>query len=685
MASAPILDTEIPEEQELPLIIQLAEHGGNLAEFFSETELATIGADVVEDYERDCTNRSEWEEVVTAALKSASQEGATEQKNYPFQNASDIKYPILTIAATEFWARAYPAIVKGDETVQVKVIGSDKGRPEVGPDGQPMALLNGQPVPASALPQIMPQLAQEAEATGQPPPQPEPMWKIPPGAKTARAGRVKDYLNIILNYRMEDWEADTSMLLYQLPIVGCGFRKKWWDARKSIPSARYVPALRLVAPMDAANLESAPRITEVIPDVFPYQIKQRMLRGEYRDVDLGRSDGENSGDDQAARTLLEQHRLMDLDEDGYDEPYIITVDKQTREVLSILAAFDKQDIIPRPLTAGGMSIDIERVPSYVKYDFLPHPEGKFYGIGFGHLLSQIGDVINTTINQIIDSGHAQIAGGGFMASGLRLQQNGQTNRLQWRPGEYKFVNVAGGNLRDAIWERTYPNTSPVMFSILELMLGAAKDVAAIKDVLSGDAGKGTMPVGTILALIDQGLQVFSAIYKQVYRSLKAEFSLDYRLLGRYGTEETAADYLNVLDDMGADFQADFNATDMNVHPVSDPGSITRAQKIAKAQFLLETGGEDPNVDQRELKRRVWEAADVEDIDKLMPAPDPNAPPPPEVLKIMADVRNKDADTEYKAAQTAHTAAQTAQIGVEVGKVLGEGAEEAESEEVADAA
>lgn len=676
MATAPLLETEIPEDiQEVPaqpLVMQLAEHGGNLTEFFSTTELATLGAQVVEDYERDCTDRGDWEKVVKDALKAASQEGDREPKNYPFQGASDVKYPILTIAATEFWARAYPAIVKGDETVQVKVIGSDKGRPIIGPDGQQAVMTAQGPVPATEFAQLAQRAMMEAQATGQelPPIDPQPAWEIPPGAKTARAARVKEYLNVQLNYRMDDWESDTSALLYQLPIVGCGFRKVWWDKRKDRPANRYVPALRLVAPMDAVSVETTPRLTEEIPDVYPYQIRQRMARGEYRTVELGPSEGQNNGDTEAPRTFLEQHRLIDMDGDGYDEPYIITVDKQSREVLSIVAAFDKQDIVPRQLTATGVSIDIERLPNYIKYDFLPHPEGKFYGIGFGHLLAEPGEVINTAINQMIDSGHAQIAGGGFMAAGLRLQSNGQTNTLRMRPGEYKFVTAPAGNLRDAIWERTYPNGSPVMFSVLELMLAAAKDVAAIKDVLSGDAGKANMPVGTVLALIDQGLQVFSAIYKLIYLSLKAEFNLDYKLFGRYGSQATAEDYVNILDDPQADFFADFNANDMNIRPVSDPGSVTRAQKIAKAQFLMETGAGDPNVDQRELKRRVWEAADVEDIDKLMPPPDPNAPPPPEAVKLLSEAKKNDAQSKLYEAQTA-------KLGVEVGRALAHGPEEAE--------
>jgi chaperonin GroES len=671
MATAPFIEDQIQDEA--PLIIRLAQHGGDLTQFFDSIELATIGSQVVEDYERDKTSRGDWATKVEEAQKAASQEGETEPKNYPFERASDIRYPILTIAATEFNARSYPAIVKGDETVQVKVIGSDKGRPLIGQDGQQMVTFGGEPLEASTAMARVQEAEAIAQQSGQQIPPAQPAWERPPGFKTKRAARVKEYLNVLLNYRMDDWEGDTDSLLYQLPIVGCAFRKVWWDNGKQMPCSRYVPALRLVVPMDALSLATTPRATEEMPDVFPYQIRQRMARGEYRRVDLGPSGGGNSGDDEAARMLLEQHRLIDLDEDGYEEPYIITVDRETREVLSIVAAFDVDDI-----EFGQEGVEnVERSAFYIKYDFLPHPEGKFYGIGFGHLLSELSAVINTAINQMIDAGHAQIAGGGFISSGLRLQGNGQTNTLRWRPGEYKNVNVAPGLLQGSIFERTLPPASNIMFSVLEMMLGAAKDVAAIKDVTSGDASNNGQ-VGTTLALIEQGLQVFTAIYKRVYRAERQEFGLIFKLVGRYGGEKTAKDYLDVLDDVEADFRADFDASDMDIRPVSDPTSITRLQKVARAQFLLQTGVGDPNVDQRELKRRVFEAADVEDLDTLLPPPNPDAPPSPDDVKTLSEAARNDA-------QASLYRAQEAEIGARVGKEIGAAESGGPEPEMTDAA
>lgn len=660
--------TAFDMEEDGPLLTleRIVQTEGSLHEFMSEVDLSNLGSDVVQDYQRDCTSREDWAKIVREALKSAAQETKGDAKNYPFQNASDVKYPLLTIAATEFNARAYPAIVKGDETIQVKVVGSDKGKPmmEQTPFG---------PVPKTQM-QLNPETNEEEPLMMDG--KPAPVWDIPPGFKSARAQRVKDYLNVVLNYRTVNWEGDTDALLYQLSIVGCGFRKQWWDNRKGQPCSAYVPALRLVAPMDAPDIETVPRLTEEIPEQYPYLIERKMKSGQYRRVDLMPT----GDDEQEPRVLLEQHRYIDMDGDGYDEPYIVTVDLETSEVLAIIAAFDASTIKMGP---EGVT-DIEKTVFYTKYDFLPHPEGKFYGIGLGHLLAQLGGVIDTTINLMIDAGHAQVAGGGFISSGLRLQGNGQSNTLRWRPGEFKVVSASAGALRDAIFERTVPQPSPIMMSLLQLILGAAKDVAAIKDVTSGDASNNGQ-VGTTLALIEQGLQVFTAIYKRVYRSLKAEFKVLYDNIAKYGGEATAIDYANIVDDLAADFAKDFNVSDMDIRPVSDPNSVTRLQKMAKAQFLLQTGKGDPIVDQRELMMRVYEAADVEDIEKLIPpaSTEPAQPDPvmvAEVNKVGSEIEKNEAQAELYRVQAAQieqllpvkaeeSQAKVAKIGADIGMML----------------
>lgn len=589
----------------IAVLVQFAEVDGDISSLLTESQITALAAEVVANYDRDKQSREEWEKVAARALKDM----ATSEypaKTTPWANASNVHYPLLPYAVMQFNARAYPAIVKGDEAVNCKVVGSDNGLPMTGPDGQPVFQVQGMPVvmtpqgPGVVTPQGLMPLPDGS--------QPEPAWRRAPGAKTKRAARVREYMNYSLFYRMGDWEGETDAMLSQIAAVGCGFRKVWFDGAHN---SRFVPALKLVVNNDAKTLEDAPQITEEIDGVYPRHIRRDIAIGKYRDIGL-------DPEEKDARLLIEQQCHYDLDGDGIDEPYLVTVDHKAKSLLRVVPDFGPQDV---KLVDGRVAY-IDRRRFYVKYEFLPHPEGKFYNIGLGHLLDQYGAVVNTIINQMIDANHAATAGGGFIASGLRIQGSGQTSALRFRPGEYKTVGVSGDQLRNGIVDRTVPGLSPVMFQLLELVLGAAKELASIKDVLSGDASN-TGQVGTTLAMIEQGLQVFTAIYKRVYRGLKGEFTLLFENMARHGDQ---GDYAELLDDPAADFDADFAGSDMDIRPVSDPSNVTKMQKMARAQFLLSTAEQLAAVggDAREVMRRAYEAADIEDIDKLLPPPDPMA-------------------------------------------------------------
>lgn len=641
---------EAPSEV-LPLLLQFAQAEGDISSLLTDDVIAKIGEQVCTQYEGDDNARDEWKEVAERALKDMARCKYPE-KDYPWQGASNVHYPLLAQAVMQFNARAYPAIVKGDEAVSVKVVGADNGMPVIGPDGQPVFTLQGLPVvmgpqgPMVLTPQGPMPLPEGA--------QPQPAMKRLPGAKAKRAARVRDYMNTVLFYRMDDWESETDTLLMQMPAIGCAFRKVWFDGEKH--NSRFVPALKLVVDNDAKSLADAPQIAEEIDGVFPHQMRRKMRLGEYREIEL-------DPEETAARTLIEAQCYYDLDEDGVDEPYIVTVDHKTREVLRIVPDFDETTVMMGP---DGSVEAIERRTYYVKYEFLPHPEGKFYNIGLAHLLDQYGEVINTIVNQLIDANHAAAAGGGFIASGLRIQGQGQTSTLTFRPGEFKTVGVQGSALREGLVERTVPSLSPVMFNLLELILGAAREIASIKDILTGDASNRGQ-VGTTLALIEQGLQVFTAIYKRVYRGLKAEFTLLHGNIAKYANEATAAEYFELLDDLEANFQADFAQADMDIRPISDPSSVTKMQQMARAQFVLGTaemlgavGG-----DMREALRRVYEAADVDDIDKLLPPPAPPAPNPMAEMAMQVELDNKVADTEAKRAKAARDLSEAQAVPVKL--------------------
>lgn len=549
----------------------------NIAEDMDEDEIRGLGEKVIREYEIDDASRSDWKDRMEEAIKLAMQ--VAEEKAYPWSKASNIKYPLMTSAAIQFAARAYPAIVPGSNPVKVKLQGK---------------------------------ISDE---------------------KRDRAERIGDHMSWQLTEEMEEWEEDTDKLLHILPIVGMVYRKTYFSRDLGRNVSELVLPDKLVVNYKAKSMERAPRITEEI-ELLPNVVIERQRAGTFLDVDLPLPEGE---DDDAPHEFLEQHRCLDLDDDGYDEPYIVTVHKETAKVVRIVARFEAEGIF---LNKKNEIARIEPVHHYTKYPFLPSLDGSFYDIGFGVLLTPINESINASINQMLDAGHLQNVGGGLISNSLRIR--GGTMRI--KPGEYKQVSVpAGATMRDSVYDFQHPGPSAVLFELLGLMLEAGKEIGSVKDALTGEATGPNEPVGTTLARIEQGLKVFTAIYKRVFRAMKKEYAKLADLNAVYLNPET---YFVLHDEeQGVIGPDDYDMEDLDVVPVADPSSVSDMQKIHRAQFLLEHFAADPGMDGREIKRRVLEAASIQDIDDLFVKQAP--PPPPDIIemqhKAQMDERKADLD------------------------------------------
>lgn len=294
---------------------QLARISGmpNIADVVEDERLSRIGSDVLQMHAVDQSSMSDWVERMERGIKLATL--AKERKDYPFPNSANVKYPLVTTAALQFNARAYPAIVASEGAAKVKTHGDD------------------------AL-----------------------------GAKAARSERVQEYLNYQLSAEIEEWESETDKLLVQLPIVGKMVRKIWYDPVKGRQCCRVIDPKCLVINDKVKSLEEAPRVGEEI-SLYPYEITSRIRSGQFTEGDYSH---EEDGDDQTTQTFIEQHCRLDLDEDGYEEPYIVTVHRRTQKVARITADFDPEDIVHNE----GQIVSIQRGSYFIDYEFLPSMDGQ---------------------------------------------------------------------------------------------------------------------------------------------------------------------------------------------------------------------------------------------------------------------------------------------------------------------
>jgi chaperonin GroES len=576
------------EEQEQHPLMRLVDliNMPNIAEELDDSKLAEIGMKVVREYDIDKNSRADWESRMDRAMDLAMQ--VAEAKSFPWPNAANVKYPLLTTASIQFAARAYPAIVQGADVVRGKVVGRD-----------------------------------------------------PDGSKMDRAERIGQHMSYQLLDEMDGWEEDTDKLLHILPIVGCAFRKSYFDPALGRNCSELVSAKHLVVNYAAKSLERAPRITQVF-ELYPHEVTERMRSGVFLDVELGLPQGDD-GDEDGAHEFLEQHRRLDLDEDGYGEPYCVTVHKDTGRVVRIYARYD----------ATGVHVDnrthkvvrVEQVDYYTKYSFIPSPDGGFYDTGFGSLLWDINETINSTMNRLLDAGTLANTGGGLIGKGIKIK--GGPFRIT--PGEYRMVDNAGP-IAESIYPLPVPMPSSVLLELLSFLTDAGREVASVKDVLTGDNMSANVPATTTMAMVEQGLTSFTAIYKRIHRSLASELKKLYRLNRLYLPPET---YFRVLDDEKAVAQSDYEDESVDIKPVSDPTVITDQQRLSKAQYLMQFMG-DPLINQYELRKRVLEAARIESLDVLLPEPQPQQPDPLQEATVALTLAEADKSTAQAVESQAKT-------------------------------
>jgi chaperonin GroES len=573
----------VPQSESLRAIMELT----NIADTLSDDDLRKIGTEAKQGYEYDLASRADWERCLDEWMRLATQ--VREPKNYPWPRASNVKYPLLTTAAMQFAARAYPSLVPSNgKVVKSQVIGKD-----------------------------------------------------PTGEKLELATRIDTYMSYQLMKEMHGWEEDMDKLLIMLPVVGTAFKKTFWDpVTKQNKSCLILPK-NLVVNYWTESLETSERISERI-ELSPRVVEERKRAGLFLDRKLqtpvapiqpSYKDAQTNGmvpsafDGTTPYEIIEQHTYLDLDKDGYQEPYIVTFDRQNGDVLRITARFDDSTMF---FNDKDELLKIEPIQYYTKFGFVPNPDGSFYDIGFGMLLGPLNESVNTLINQLVDAGTLNNLQSGFLGKGLRLKMGEQ----RFQPGEWKPVNATGDDLKKQIVPLPAKEPSNVLFELMGALITSGKELASVAEIFTGKMPGQNTPATTTMATVEQGMKVFTAVYKRLYRALDSEFKKLFDLNATYLNPETYQEITGVT--VGPD---DFKTKDYRICPGADPTAISQSEKLMKAQGLLELLGAGLPLDPLQVTLRVLEAQEQPNMEQILPqavresGQMPPPPPDPKMLEM----------------------------------------------------
>jgi acetolactate synthase small subunit len=570
-------------DQDAPAATNGEDFYENLADSLDESVLSTLAMQLLEDVDRDKEARKRRDEQYAEGIKRTGL-GNEAPGGASFAGASKAVHPVLVEGCVDFAARAIKEIFPAAGPVKTRIHGKQNR------------------------------------------------------AKLQKAQRKSDYMNWQCTTQIKEYRRELEVLLTQLPLGGGQYLKVWFDSRWERIRTEFVPIDDLLLPFEATSLASSPRKTHV-QRLVRSQMDERVESGLYRELPLGdavvtperTASAEAAGtaegiddigyNEDGLRTVYEQQVTLTLPK-GSDTlakreqmPYILTVDEPSGKVLALRRNWDEED-----------QDKAEALSWIVEFPFIPWRGA--YPIGLAHIIGSLTGAATGALRALLDSAHINNMPGGLRLGGART--TGQDITIE--PTQLTQIDAGPGvdDIRKLAMPLPFNPPSAVLFQLLGWITDQAKGVVGTADEKIGGATN-QMPVGTALALIEQGSITFSSIHARLHAAQKEVLSIMHRLNARHLSDNEVVEDLGELVVSNRDFQGP-----MDIEPVSDPNIFSDAQRYAQLQAVLQLSASAPQLyKQDELHKRALALLKV--------------PAPETLLSVPADPEEIDALEENVAA------------------------------------
>jgi hypothetical protein len=572
----PILEIEKGEEAE--------DFNANLAEDMDEGQLTELAGDLLGDVQSDIDSRKDWMQTYVDGLELLGMK--IEDRTEPWPGACGIVHPLLSEALVKFQSETIMETFPAMGPVKTQIIG--KETPE----------------------------------------------------KKEASVRVRDDMNYQLTERMVEYRPEHERMLWGLGLAGNAFKKVYYDPSLERQASIFVPAEDIIVPYGASSLETAERVTHVMRKT-KNELKKLMVAGFYKDVELPEPQSsldevekkiaekmgfQATSDDRYkileihADLVIEDDKYADVDEDGEPTeialPYVITIDKDTQEILAIRRNWNPDDDLRA------------KRQHFVHYGYIP--AFGFYHFGLIHLIGSFAKSGTSILRQLVDAGTLSNLPGGFKTRGLRVK--GDDTPIS--PAEFRDVDVPSGTIKDNIMTLPYKEPSQVLSGLLNQIIDDGRRFAAIADLKVSDMSSQS-PVGTTLAILERMLKVMSAVQARIHYSMKQEFKLLKIIIRDYTPEDYSYEPVEGTRSVK---QSDYDQVD--VIPVSDPNAATMSQKVVQYQAVMQLAQQSPQIyDLPMLHRQMLEVLGIKNAEKLIPMPEDQKPRDP-ISENMAVINGK---------------------------------------------
>ena len=538
------------------------EHFANIVDDIDQKTLKKIVDDLITKIERDKDARKKRDEQYEEGIRRTGL-GDDAPGGAQFTGANKVVHPLMTEACVDFSARAMKELFPSNGPVRSKIIGKQEK------------------------------------------------------AKLEKAERKAKYMNWQLTEQMLEFRSELEQLTTQLPLGGVQYMKLFWNKDLNRITSEFIPVDDVYLPFAASNFHTAERKTHV-QYITKYEYEKRVRAGMYREVDLGMADDidyskatkandkiegreDNSYNEDGLRTVFEITTAADLEGDDF-LPYVITVDKATEKCLAVYRNWDPRDeSFKEPLV------------SIVEFPFVPWRGA--YPIGLTHMIGGLSGAATGALRALLDSAHIS-----NIPTLLKLK--GGPNGQNVNPQPTEVIELDGGinvdDVRKIAMPMPFNPPSPVLMQLLGFLVDAGKGVVQTTFEKLSDQNP-NMPVGTTLALIEQGMVVFSSIHSRLHNSMAQVLKVMHRLNSAYLTEEM------VIDEFGEKMvdPSDFDGP-LDVIPVSDPNIFSETQRFAQVQAVQQRAMALPQLyDVRKVEELFLKQLKIPEGEELLiPKPEP---------------------------------------------------------------
>lgn len=431
-----------------------------------------------------------------------------------------------------------------------------------------------------------------------------PPKPIMPGGMSSASDELAEALETDMNHWLTavatEYYPDTDRMLFWVGCGGQGIKKVYNCPIRQRPVSESIDAEDLIVSNAEVNLENCGRITHRIY-MSPSRLKRMQLVGAYRDVELpvnqlnlpdavkekkqeiqGITPTNTQRPQDTNYEIYECYCELDIagyehkksgKETGLQLPYIVTIHKESRTVLSLRRNWRKDD---KMCLAKEFFVDFAFVRAL-----------GFYGIGLIHILGNTTSALTAAWRIQLDAGMFSSFPGFIYAKQFGRQL---TNQFRVPPGGGVPLDTGGLPISQAVMALPYKEPGSAFMQLTQNIEQLGQRVGGTAEMSIGE-GKQDAPVGTTLALIEQATKTMDAVHKRLtsaqgkeFQLLKERFKEDPEAFWRHNKKTypwVKEQFLAALEDN-------------NLVPVADPNNPTSMHRIAKAVVIktLQQGAPD---------------------------------------------------------------------------------------------